>query len=276
MSFIKKIGSIDNILGISILALFGLSALVLGASGAVPGISGWTGIYNTTSTDLTLRDGQSAAAQIDRQGRILVSPSSSIVMSTIGTSANPIPNAYFTNATATNFTVTGQFSIPVGGNALAPFGINSSSPGSDFVTACTGGRPCMTIASGTTNIIQTAGTGSNTTTFFKPVIMTQAQFGPLNFVPDSGMQDWVNVSVTSLTANNVTTSYSAKIDDVKFLTIAALSDGSGGIKNHNLKFGRANVSTVIYVGTADGCSAYTYAVSTTNPTPTATTTANCN
>lgn len=106
--------------------------------------------------------------------------------------------------------------------------------------------------------------------------LTKALFGPLNFADDSGMQSWVDLSVTSASANNATSSYTAQIDGVKFLTIAALSNGSGGIKNHNMKFGRANSSTVIYVGTADGCSAYVYAVSTTNPTPTATSTSNCN
>lgn len=186
-----------------------LGVAVLGASS--PGISGWTGVYNTTSTDLILRDGQSSAAQIDRHGRLLISPSSSIVMSTVGTSANPVPNGYFTNLSATETST-----------------------------------------------------------------LSRAIFGPLNFATDSGMQSWVDLSVTTASLNNATTSYSAQIDGVKFLTIAALSDGSGGIKNRNLKFGRANSSTVIYVGTADGCSAYVYAVSTTNPTPTATSTSNCN
>ena len=119
-------------------------------------------------------------------------------------------------------------------------------------------------------------TGTATSTISGPIILSQAQFGPLNFVPDSGIQSWVDISVTTASANNVTTSYTAQIDGVKFLTIAAQSNGSGGIKNHNFKFGRANSSTIIYVGTADGCSAYIYAVSTTNPTPTATSTANCN
>lgn len=128
-----------------------------------------------------------------------------------------------------NVYIGGSITIPVNNTANAPFGINSSTPGSDLSVQCTGARPCVTVASGTTQIMQISGTGNNTTTFSKPVIMTQAQFGPLNFPTDSGPQAWVDELLTSATAINTLVSYSARIAGTSILTVAARANGSTGV-----------------------------------------------
>ena len=75
---------------------------------------GLPGIYNATPFNLS--DGSGSAVSTDSNGRVLISPSSVISSLTLG------------NVTTTNLAVLNQFSIPVGGNALAPLGINSTSP----------------------------------------------------------------------------------------------------------------------------------------------------
>jgi hypothetical protein len=142
--------------GLVVTSILGIS--VLGY--AQPGISGWTGIHNT-STLPTLRDGQSAAAQLDRQGRLLVSPSSSITMSTIGNSTNPVSNAYFSNVTTTNLSVLGQFSIPVGGYALGSLGINTTSPIATLAVKGSDGKNPLVIASSTGSSLLTILTNGN-------------------------------------------------------------------------------------------------------------------
>lgn len=65
-----------------------------------------TGVYFTTTIDHTLRDGYGGAIRIDQYGRMLVSPSSSLVVSSAGTASNPIANGYFLNLNSTTSTIT--------------------------------------------------------------------------------------------------------------------------------------------------------------------------
>lgn len=111
----KNIFKILSIVVVSLAAIITPTSIAFGALSQY----GLPGIYN--SSLFTLQSGQGSAIATDAQGRMQISPSSAL-------SSLTITNLTSTNVTTTNLAVTGQFSIPVGGNALGPLGVNTTSP----------------------------------------------------------------------------------------------------------------------------------------------------
>ena len=61
--------------------------------------------------------------------------------------------------------------------------------------------------------------------------------GAQYFDSDAGIVSWIDVPVTSGSADNTIISYTASIDGNAMLTLSALADGSGGIDNKRWGFG---------------------------------------
>lgn len=62
----------------ALLTLFGVSNLSERTLGAVSSNSGLPGIYNATTTDLSIVDGYGSALAVDQSGRLILSPSSTV------------------------------------------------------------------------------------------------------------------------------------------------------------------------------------------------------
>ncbi len=67
------------------------------------------------------------------------------------------------------------------------------------------------------------------------------QIGRMQFEEDAGAVSWVDLPVTSASADGTKQSYSAQLDGNPLLTIYGASDGSGGIKNMGVSIGSSNV-----------------------------------
>jgi hypothetical protein len=61
--------------------------------------------------------------------------------------------------------------------------------------------------------------------------------GPQSLPADAGQVSWLDVPVTSSSADNTIISYTASIDGEPMLTLSAQADGSGGIDNQRWGFG---------------------------------------
>ena len=104
------LSSLFGLLVIGILSATFISNYVLAS---VPGISGWFGVYNASSTAY-LYNGQSAALNLDSSGRVIISTSSALsnltitnlLATNIGTVASPVSNGYFSNLFSTTSTIT--------------------------------------------------------------------------------------------------------------------------------------------------------------------------
>ncbi|QQS15443.1 MAG: tail fiber domain-containing protein [Candidatus Moraniibacteriota bacterium] len=77
--------------------------------------------------------------------------------------------------------------------------------------------------------------------------IANAVLGAQSFPEDAGIVSWVDMSVTSSSADNTVESYSAQIDSNPILTIYALSDGAGSIDNKGVGIGTTAPSYMLDV-----------------------------
>lgn len=184
-------------------------------------------------------------------------------------SSMAVADITWTNATGTNLTITGALTFAVPGIVVEPLnvankartvttsiysnrtGINSTTPSASLAIKGTAGLDLVNITSSSgASVITVSGSGSMTTTFNNPVVISQGHFGPLNFLTDSGIQAWVNLPITSAATNTVE-SYSAQIDGTGILTVWGLSNGSGGVIATSTRVG-VNSTTPGYGFTVNG------------------------
>ncbi len=86
--------------------------------------------------------------------------------------------------------------------------------------------------------------------------IASAQLGNTNFESDAGVVGWVDMPITSASANNTVLSYSATFNSLatSSLTLYALSAGGGSIKNFGVGIGTTTPTQMLTVSTAGATS----------------------
>lgn len=233
-----------------------------------PSRSDMPGIYNTTSTDLNLRDGYGSALAVNQYGQLKVSTSSSFTVASITATTGTFSNLTVTVLVSS----TGSITIH-GTDATNPFVITSST-GNPMLTVLSNGFVGINTTTPISYLtIQGSGVTSSTASFGvynassslglrilddgsmvvdsgsvyhdgtgKVTYINSLETGNFSFPDDAGLVAWADL-INSSSAANTALGYSANLNGVGVGGPLTYSSGVGTSYNNMWMWGDLNAAT---------------------------------